>query len=82
VKLCEQTDHKHSPACKFEVILYLAYLKISSRIDDQPRSSENCFSSKAKVKLSLCLAKHQTMKTYWGVEVKPHAFFDLGTGWR
>jgi hypothetical protein len=24
---------------------------------------------KAKVKLSLCLTKHHTMKTYWGVEV-------------
>jgi hypothetical protein len=25
--------------------------------------------SKVKVKLSLCLTKHRTMKTYWGVEV-------------
>jgi hypothetical protein len=24
---------------------------------------------KVKVKLSLCLTKHHTMKTYWGVEV-------------
>jgi hypothetical protein len=22
------------------------------------------------------------MKTYWGVEVQLHAFFDLGTRWR
>jgi hypothetical protein len=35
-----------------------------------------------KVKLSLCLTKHHAMKTYWGVEVKIHAFFDLGTRWR
>jgi len=26
----------------------------------------NFFPSKVKVKLSLCLTKHQTMKTYWG----------------
>jgi hypothetical protein len=32
-----------------------------------------------KVKLSLCLTKHYAMKTYWGVEVYLHEFFDLGT---
>jgi hypothetical protein len=32
---------------------------------------------KAKVKLSLCLNKHHAMKTYWGVEVKLHAFLTL-----
>jgi hypothetical protein len=31
---------------------------------------------KVKVK-SLCLAKHHTMKTYWGVEVWMHAFLTL-----
>jgi hypothetical protein len=29
---------------------------------------------KVKVKLSLCLTKNHTMKTYWGVEVELHAF--------
>jgi hypothetical protein len=28
------------------------------------------------------LTKHNAMKTYWGVEVQLHAFFDLGTRWR
>jgi hypothetical protein len=28
-----------------------------------------------KVKLSLCLTKHHTIKTYWGVEVYLHIFF-------
>jgi hypothetical protein len=27
-----------------------------------------------KVELSLCLIKHYAMKTYWGEEVKLHAF--------
>jgi hypothetical protein len=31
---------------------------------------------KVKVKLSLCLTKHHAMKTYWGVEVKLHAFLN------
>jgi len=30
------------------------------------------------VKLSLCLAMHHAMKTYWGLELERHAFFDLG----
>jgi hypothetical protein len=34
---------------------------------------------KAKLKLSLCLTKHHSMKAYWGVEVKLHSF-DLGSG--
>jgi hypothetical protein len=34
---------------------------------------------KVKVKSSLCLTKHHAMKTYWGVEVWLHEFFDLGT---
>jgi hypothetical protein len=29
---------------------------------------------KPKAKLSLCLAKHHAMKTYWGLEVQLHAF--------
>jgi hypothetical protein len=33
-------------------------------------------------KLSLCLTKRHAMKTYWGMEVQLHAFFDLGTRWR
>jgi hypothetical protein len=32
-----------------------------------------------KVNLSLCLTEHHAMKTYWGVEVWLHVFFDLGT---
>jgi hypothetical protein len=32
-----------------------------------------------KVKLSLYLIKYHAMKTYGGVEVQIHAFFDLGT---
>jgi hypothetical protein len=32
-----------------------------------------------KVKLSLCLTKHNAIKAYWGMEVQLHAFFDLGT---
>jgi hypothetical protein len=28
------------------------------------------------------VTKHHAMKTYWGVEVYLHAFFDLGTRWR
>jgi hypothetical protein len=35
-----------------------------------------------KVKLFLCLTKHHAMKTYWGVEVYLHAFFELDTRWR
>jgi hypothetical protein len=31
-------------------------------------------SNKVKVKLPLCLTKHHSMKTYWGVEVLLHAF--------
>jgi hypothetical protein len=38
--------------------------------------------SKVKVKLSMCLTKHHTMKAYWRAEVQLHAFFDLGTRWR
>jgi hypothetical protein len=30
-----------------------------------------------KVKLTLCLAKHHAIKTYWGVEVYLHAFLTL-----
>jgi hypothetical protein len=32
-----------------------------------------------KVKLSLCLTKYHAMKTYWGLGVELHIFFDLGT---
>jgi hypothetical protein len=32
-------------------------------------SQFNSSSSSKKVKLSLCLTKHHTMKMYWGVEV-------------
>jgi len=32
---------------------------------------------KVKAKLSLCLSKHQAMKTYWGVEVELQAFLTL-----
>jgi hypothetical protein len=35
-----------------------------------------------KLKLPLCLNKHHAMKTYWGVEVQLHSFFDLGIRWR
>jgi hypothetical protein len=34
-----------------------------------------------KIKVSLCLIKHQTMKTYRSVEVQLH-ILDLGTRWR
>jgi len=27
----------------------------------------------------LLLTEHDAMKAYWGVEVYPHSFFDLGT---
>jgi len=36
----------------------------------------------SKTKLSLCLIKYHAMKTYWGVEIQLHTFFDLGTRWR
>jgi len=38
-----------------------------------------CKKKKLKVKLSLCLTKHHTLKAYWGVKVQFHTFFDLGT---
>jgi len=34
---------------------------------------------KSKGKLSLHLTMHHAVKTYWGVEVGLHAFFDLDT---
>jgi hypothetical protein len=34
--------------------------------------------AKSKVKLSLCLTKHQDMKTYWGGGIAP-CILDLGT---
>jgi hypothetical protein len=38
--------------------------------------------NKVKVKLSLCLTKHHTMKTYWGNGgIAPH-ILDLGPAWR
>jgi hypothetical protein len=37
---------------------------------------------KVKLKLPLCLTKHQAMKTLEKVEMYLHAFFDLGTRWR
>jgi hypothetical protein len=37
---------------------------------------------KVKVKLSLCLAKHHAMKTYWGIGGIAPRILDLGTGWR
>jgi hypothetical protein len=30
--------------------------------------------SKCKVKLSLCLIKHLSMKAYWGVDIQLHVF--------
>jgi hypothetical protein len=30
----------------------------------------------------MCLSKRYAIKTYWGMEVQHHAFFDLGTRWR
>jgi hypothetical protein len=38
--------------------------------------------SESKVVPALFIAEHDAMKAYWGVEVKLHAFFDLGTRWR
>jgi hypothetical protein len=37
---------------------------------------------KVKVKLSLCLTKHHTMKTYWGNRGIAPSILDLGTRWR
>jgi hypothetical protein len=37
---------------------------------------------KAKVKLSLCLTKHHTMKTSWKSGVINPRILDLGTSWR
>jgi hypothetical protein len=37
---------------------------------------------KVKVKLSLCLTKHQAMKTYWGSGGIAPRILDLGTRWR
>jgi len=31
--------------------------------------------------LALCLTKYYTMKTYWGVEVQPHAFLTPSQGY-
>jgi hypothetical protein len=37
---------------------------------------------KVKVKLSLCLTNHHTMKMYWGSgDIAPHVL-DLSTRWR
>jgi hypothetical protein len=41
-----------------------------------------CVYKQVKVKLSLCLTKHQAMKTYWGSRVIASRILDLGTGWR
>jgi hypothetical protein len=37
---------------------------------------------KGKVKLSLCLTKHHSMKTYWGNGGVSPRILDLGTRWR
>jgi hypothetical protein len=37
---------------------------------------------KVKVKLSLCLTKHHSMKTYWGSGDISSRILDLGTRWR
>jgi len=37
---------------------------------------------KVKLKSYLCLPKHHTVKTYWGVEEYHHVLFGLGTRWR
>jgi len=34
-----------------------------------------------KPKSSLYFAEQHAMKTYWGVDVKPHAFLDFGNKW-
>jgi hypothetical protein len=36
--------------------------------------NKNIMQRKIKVKLSLCLTKHDGMQGYWGVEVYLHAF--------
>jgi hypothetical protein len=43
---------------------------------------QNTWKVKVKVKLSLCLTKHHTMKAYWGSgRIGPH-ILNLGTRWR
>jgi hypothetical protein len=37
---------------------------------------------KVKVKLSLCLTKHHSMKTYWGSGSIAPRILDLGTRWK
>jgi hypothetical protein len=37
---------------------------------------------KGKSKEVVPVPKHHSMKTYWGVEVQLHVFYDLGTRWR
>jgi hypothetical protein len=44
--------------------------------------SERIHEVKAKVKLSLCLTNHHTMKTYWGSGGIAPFILDLGTRWR
>jgi hypothetical protein len=40
------------------------------------------FVGKVKLKVSLCLTKHQAMKTYWGSGGIAACIHDLGTRWR
>jgi hypothetical protein len=48
-----------------------------------PRSNtSDCWTGKVKLKLSLCLTKHYTFKTYGGSGCIDPRFLDLGTSWR
>jgi hypothetical protein len=47
-----------------------------------PRKREGlCLLRVKKVKLTLCLTKHQAMKAYWGSAGIAPRFLDLGTRW-
>jgi hypothetical protein len=52
------------------------YLKAGGFLDDLG------LYGKVKVKLSLCLTKHNAMKTYWGSGSIAPRILDLGTRWR
>jgi hypothetical protein len=55
-------------------------MRFSHKVQEVNALKEGLFhASVCQHVISLCLIKHHAMKTYGGMEVQIHSFFDLGT---
>jgi len=63
----ETTMKKTAPSTSSFIVIFI--LTQSNLCILYSVAGKNNYMVKVKVKLSLCLTKHHTMKTYWGVEV-------------